>query len=410
MPLLSTSSLPPVFKRLALSNISAQLSEQITLAAAPLVAVLFLGAGPAQTGYIQSAQTLPFLLLSLPAGVLVDRFSRRRLMVGAEALRAASAIGVLCFILFGSLTLPLLAAFGFMGAIGTVVYSVAAPALIPTLVRRDQYSAANRNLEVARSAAFAGGPALGGAIVGWAGAPPTYILATMLSLAAVGLLAGLPQNGTPIRVRRHLLLELKDGASFVVNHSLLRPILITAVVFNASWFILQSVYVAYAIQNLRLTAVEVGVTLSIYGAGMLVGALTAPQLTRSLSSGAMIASGPLAALIAAVIMASTIWWPSGFSAGVSFFLFGAGPILWTITTTTLRQAVSPNEMLGRISAVVLTATAGCRPIGAAVGAVIATRFGVNTCLEVAAAGFLIQFLVLFSSPVLRLRELPQFKV
>src|SRR4249919_2087822 len=119
--------LPPQFHRLAGSNLPAQFSEQIALAAAPLVAVLALGAGAAETGLLQSAQTLPFLLLSLPAGVLADRASRRRLMVGAEALRALSLLGILLLIMGGWLNLPLLAALGFLGAVGTVAYSVAAP-------------------------------------------------------------------------------------------------------------------------------------------------------------------------------------------------------------------------------------------------------------------------------------------
>jgi MFS family permease len=399
--------LPNAFRRLACSNLAAQFSEQVALASAPLVAVLLLGAGPAETGYLQSAQTLPFLLLSLAAGVVADRFSRQRLMAGAEALRAASLLGILLLILFGLLSMPLLAVLGFLGAVGTVAYSVAAPALIPTLVPRDQLAAANRWLELARSSAFAAGPAIGGAIVGWMGGSAAYVLATFLSLVAVVLLAGLAEPHRPAPVRRHLLQELREGAGFVATHPLLRPILITSVFFNTSWFILQAVYVAYAVHNLGLTAAGVGITLGVYGAGMVAGALAADRLARHLSYGVMIASGPLSALFASLVMVSTIWFPSGVLAGLSFFLFGAGPILWTITTATLRQAVTPNAMLGRISAVVMTASFGSRPIGAAIGAMLAARFGVEACLVASAAGFLIQFLVILASPVPRLSELPQ---
>ncbi|HCQ49958.1 MAG TPA: MFS transporter, partial [Achromobacter sp.] len=93
--------------------------------------------------------------------------------------------------------------------------------------------------------------------------------------------------------------------------------------------------------------------------------------------------------------------------GLGFFLFGAGPILWTITTTTLRQAVTPNALLGRVSAVILTATFGARPVGALIGAGMAARVGVEACLWASTAGFVIQFLVLFASPVLRLRSQPE---
>ncbi|MFD4837045.1 MFS transporter [Achromobacter sp. NPDC058515] len=402
MPALSSA-----FRRLASSNLAAQFSEQIALAAAPLVAVLALGASAAQTGYLQTAQTLPFLLLALPAGVLADRMSRRALMTAAEIVRAASLLGLLALLGIGGLTLEWLAALGFLGAVGTVAYNVAAPALVPRLVAPAELASANRWLELARSAAFSAGPAAGGALVGWMGASTAYVLATTLSLLAVVLLAGLPHDAPKPAQRRHVLIELREGAAFVATHPLLRPVLVTAVFFNTAWFVLQAIYVAYAIERLGLSAAGVGITLGVYGGGMLAGALAAPWLARRLSFGAMIAAGPLSALLASLILLSTLAYPSGTWAGVGFFLFGAGPILWTITTTTLRQAVTPNALLGRVSAVIVTANFGSRPIGALIGAALAARFGVQACLWVSTAGFAVQFAVLFTSPVLRLRSQPE---
>ncbi|MBB1627878.1 MFS transporter [Achromobacter sp. UMC71] len=400
-------ALPPAFRRLAASNLAAQFSEQIALAAAPLVAVLALGAGAAQTGYLQTAQTLPFLLLSLPAGVLADRMPRRALMTAAECARAASLLGLLALMAVGGLNLGGLAALGFLGAIGTVAYNVAAPALVPTLVPARDLGSANRWLELARSAAFSAGPAVGGALVGWIGASVAYGLATALSLLAATLLAGLPQEAPRSTPRRRLWRELGEGAAFVAAHPLLRPVLVTAVFFNTAWFVLQAVYVAYAVERLGLTAAGVGITLGIYGAGMLAGALAAPWLAGRLRFGALIAAGPLCALAASLILLSTLAMPSGAWAAVGFFLFGAGPILWTIATTTLRQAVTPNALLGRVSAVILTATFGARPIGALIGAALASQVGLQACLWVSSLGFAVQFGVLFASPVLRLRNQPE---
>ncbi|MFY0479461.1 MFS transporter [Achromobacter marplatensis] len=400
-------ALPSAFRRLAVSNLAAQFSEQMALAAAPLVAVLALGATAAQTGYLQTAQTLPFLLLSLPAGVLADRMSRRALMTVAECVRAASLLGLLALLAMGGLSLAWLAALGFLGAVGTVAYNVAAPALVPRLVPASELASANRWLELARSSAFSAGPAAGGALVGWIGAPVAYVIATTLSLLAAALLAGLPSDAPPPAARRRLLAELREGAAFVGTHPLLRPVLATAVFFNTAWFVLQAVYVVYAIERLGLSAAGVGVTLGVYGGGMLAGALAAPWLARRLSFGAMIASGPLSALAASGILLSTLAFPSGVWAAVGFFLFGAGPILWTITTTTLRQAVTPNALLGRVSAVILTATFGARPVGALIGATLAARVGLDACLWVSTAGFVVQFIVLFASPVRRLRQQPQ---
>ena len=405
MPIAPT--LPPAFRRIAWSNLFAQFSEQIALAAAPLIAVLALGGGASETGMLQTAQTLPFLLLSIPAGLLVDRASRRRLMVGSEALRAASLMVILALLLVGRLDLLSLAILGFLGAVGTVAYSVAAPALLPGLVPREQLAAANRWLELARSAAFAVGPALGGAIVGWAGAPSAYVGATILSLLAVLLLSGLPEPDSARSPKRRIVAELKEGAVFLVTHPLLRPILVTAIFFNTSWFVIQAVYVAYAVQELGLSAAGVGATLGIYGAGMIAGALVVPQLLKRLSYGTIILIGPFCGLLAALTMAATILVPSGLLAGLSFFLFGVGPIMWTISTTTLRQAVTPGAMLGRVSAFIMTATFGSRPIGAAIGALVAARYGAGTCLVVAAIGFLIQFLVIAASQVPRLDAVPK---
>ncbi|MFY3135385.1 MFS transporter [Achromobacter xylosoxidans] len=401
------STLPPAFRRLASSNLAAQFSEQIALAAAPLVAVLALGATAAQTGYLQTAQTLPFLLLSLPAGVLADRLPRRTLMTAAECVRAASLLGLLALLALGGLSLGWLAALGFLGAVGTVAYNVAAPALVPTLVPAPALGQANRWLELARSAAFSAGPALGGALVGGIGAAAAYGLATLLSLLAAGLLAGLPPEAPRAAARRHLWHELREGAAFVARHPLLRPVLVTAVFFNLAWFVLQAVYVVYAVERLGLGAAGVGVTLGIYGAGMLAGAMAAPWLAGRLSFGAMIAAGPLCALAASLILLSTLALPSGLWAAAGFFLFGAGPILWTIATTTLRQAITPNALLGRVSAVILTATFGARPLGALLGAALASRLGLEACLWVSSAGFAAQFAVLAASPVPRLRRQPE---
>ncbi|MFY3951246.1 MFS transporter, partial [Achromobacter xylosoxidans] len=224
---------------------------------------------------------------------------------------------------------------------------------------------------------------------------------------AAGLLAGLPPKAPRAAARRHLWHELRDGAAFVTGHPLLRPVLVTAVFFNLAWFVLQAVYVVYAVERLGLGAAGVGITLGVYGAGMLAGALAAPWLAGRLSFGALIAAGPLCALAASLILLSTLALPSGLWAAAGFFLFGAGPILWTIATTTLRQAITPNALLGRVSAVILTATFGARPVGALTGAALASRLGLEACLWVSSAGFAAQFVVLAASPVPRLRSQPE---
>ena len=122
------------FRRLAWSNLLAQSAEQLSLAAVPIVAVLLLQAGPGEIGLLASIQSLPFLLLSMPLGLLADRTSRTRLMALAETLRALALLVLLALIVTGNVSIAALAIIGFMAAVGTVAFSVAAPSLVPALV------------------------------------------------------------------------------------------------------------------------------------------------------------------------------------------------------------------------------------------------------------------------------------
>ena len=424
------------FRNLAGANLAAQAAEQISLAAVPMVAVLALGVGARETGWLAAAQSLPFLLLALPFGLWADRASRRRLMVGAEALRALAMVLLAALAWWATTStnagasgsasesasasqwaLPLLALLGFGSAVGTVAFSVAAPAMVALLVPRAQLGHANSRIELARSLAFAGGPALAGAVVAAAGGGAAFALAALLSALAVALLMRLPHDDAPpsssmatSAAPRRPLAELRTGARFVWHDRLLRPILLTAVVWNLAWMALQAAYVPHATQHLGLGARGIGLTLALYGVGMVVGALAAPRLMARLPFGGAIILGPLVSVLAALTMLASLAWPQAWLAALSFFLFGVGPIVWTVSSTTLRQTLTPSAMLGRVSSIFLTANAGARPIGAALGALVATWAGTDAaagaCLALAAIGFALQAGVIVLSPVRALHALP----
>ena len=398
-------TLPPTFNRLAWSNLSAQSAEQIALAAAPIVAVLVLGVGEGRTGLLQTALTLPFVLFAIPAGLLTDRISRRILMAGAEALRAVALGMILLLIWLGWLTLPLLAFLGFVAVCGTVVFSVAAPALVPSLVAPDQLPAANARIELARTVAFASGPALGGVLVGWIGAAPAFGVAAALSAVAVVLLSGIHEPARATMPRRHPLQEVKEGASFVLHHALLRPVFITQFTFNTGSFLTLAVFVPYAVRHLGLSATGVGATLAMYGVGMVIGALAATRVMRRLAFGTVIGLGPVTGFAAAVVMALTTIIPTPLLAGMSFFMLGVGPILWVISTTTLRQSVTPPRLLGRVTAINILSY-GARPLGSALGAILGGLFGAEICLYVAVLIFAAQALVILLSPAVSLTRQP----
>jgi predicted MFS family arabinose efflux permease len=405
MSALNAARLPATFNRLAWSNLAAQSAEQIALAASPIVAVLLLGVGEGETGLLQTALTLPFVLMAIPAGLLADRISRRRLMAGAEALRAAALLAILLLIGLHQLTLPLLALAGFVAVCGTVVYSVAAPALVPSLVSPQQLPAANTRIELARTIAFASGPALGGFLVGWFGAAPAFAFAAALSVIAVVLLSGLYEPPRTAAPRRHPLHEIKEGAAFVMQHPLLRPVFITQFIFNTGSFLLLAVFVPYAVRHLALSAGGVGITLAMYGVGMVVGALLATRVMRRVAFGIVIGLGPITGFIAAAVIALTTVIPSAWLAGLGFFLLGVGPILWVISTTTLRQSVTPPSLLGRVSAINILSY-GARPLGSALGAIVGGLYGAEACLYLAVAIFAIQALVILMSPAVSLARQP----
>lgn len=401
----SADHLPATFNRLAWSNLAAQSAEQIALAAAPIVAVLLLGVGEGQTGLLQTALTLPFVLFAIPAGLLADRMSRRALMAGAEALRAVALVLTLVLIWWGSLTLPLLALLGFVAVCGTVVYSVAAPALVPSLVAPPLLGAANARIELARTVAFAGGPAIGGALVGFVGAAPAFGAAAALSLMAVMLLSGLHEPPRHPVQRRKPLQDIAEGLSFVARHPYLRPVFITQFIFSAAAFMTLAVFVPYAVRHLGLSAAGVGITLAMYGAGMVIGALAATRVMKRLPFGTVIVLGPVTGFVASLVMALTTWIPSPALAGLSFFLLGAGPILWVISTATLRQSVTPPGLLGRVSAINILSY-GARPIGTGIASVIGGLYHAEACLYLAVAGFAWQAAVILTSPAATLARQP----
>ncbi len=398
--------LPLSFNRLAWSNLAAQSAEQVALAAAPIVGVLLLGAGEGLTGLLQTALTLPFLLFAIPAGLLADRMPRRWLMSGAEAIRAVALFIILASIPLGWLTMPLLALLGFISVCGTVAFSVAAPALVPSLVQPNALAKANARIELARTVAFASGPALGGVLVGWIGAASAFGFATVLSILAVFLLAGISEPSRPAVARRHPLQEVKEGAAFVFGHALLRPVFITQLIYNTSWFVILAVFVPYAVRHLSLSASGVGTVLGMTGAGMIVGALLATRILRRLPFGVVIALGPVSGCVAAILLALTVHVPVPALAALGFFFLGVGPILWVISTTTLRQAVTPAHLLGRVSAINITAQ-GTRPLGAAIGAIVGGYLGAEACLYLAVAGFGAQALVILLSPAVGLIRQPE---
>jgi len=192
----------------------------------------------------------------------------------------------------------------------------------------------------------------------------------------------------------------------VFHHALLRPVFVTQFIFNTGWFVVLAVFVPYAVRRFGLSASGIGTVLAMYGVGMVVGALVATRVMQRLQFGTVIGLGPVTGFVAAVVMALTILFPAPWLAGLSFFLLGVGPILWVISTTTLRQSVTPPRLLGRVSAINIMSY-GARPLGSALGAIVGGLFGAEACLCLAVIIFGAQALVILMSPAVSLARQPE---
>ena len=391
--------------KISYSNLCAQFSEQIIIAVLPIIAVLSMNASAAETAFIQMINTLPFLLLSIPMGVIADRVSRKKLMIIIEIVRA-TAIFILFYLTFsGSLSINKIALFGFFIAMGTVIYSVASPALVASFVIKEQLINANRSIEIAKSVAFTAGPALGGILASYLSGGLAFILAFSLSIVSAVFLICLPKEPLIEKSGRNVIQELCDGLIFLIKNKYLMPITITAFVFNLSQYLLLSIFAYYVINNLSFTSFEVGASLSLIGLGMLIGSFLYKIISKKINFGLQLTLGPISAFMASILMFLTLIYSAKILVFVAFFFFGFGPIIWTISTVSLRQLVTPSNMIAKVSSVIMTVTFGARPLGAAIGVYISANFGVKSCIIAALIGFLIQLIIILFSKPAKLKNL-----
>lgn len=396
--------------RLSFANLAANGAEQLAMAAIPLMAALTLGATAETMGALSAVQTLPFLLFSLVAGIWADRMPRHLLMAGSEAGRAflLALVPVLAFA--GWLDLVSLALLGFALSACTVMFNVAAQAYLPAIVARDGLAAANAKIEFTRAAAVFLGPGIAGAIAGWTSPAWALAVSAVTSALAVWLMLtpGMRRD-LPVTTRPPIRQALSEGLVVVWRHPLLRAIAACAMAWNFSWFVLMAVFVLFAVNTLVLTPAQVGIALGAQGLGMLLAALAAPMIHARLRLGIMIILGPATSLFAAfAIGASTLLRGEAAFAMLltGFFLFGFGPMLWTIGQTSLRQAIVPLRLIGRVSAIQQVATLGMRPLGALVGGVVGERFGLEAAIWLAVAGYGVQLAVILLSQMPALTSLP----
>lgn len=395
----------PVLLALILTGVLAQFADKLALDTITLAATQA-GASPRLVGLLVAAQSAAWLLVSLPAGVVADRVAPRSLiLLGGALLVAGSLLGA--GLLASGVLGWALAVSTFVAAAGPVVIALSVFVLLPRLVAVAEFPRVNGRIELGRAclslaapliAAWAvaqGMPALGLALCGLAG---------LVVLAAGSRLPGERPAPQP---RQPLHRAIAEGGAFVLRHPYLRPIALCAIAWNMAFFAFLAIVTPYAARILLLEPERIGLASSVYGAGLIAGALAGPALIARLPTGLLLVFGPASSLLGAGLLALAplqSGWPA---LAFAFALFGFGPILWFITQTSLRQAVTPQPLLGRVSATLTTAMYGMRPIGAIGGGLAGEAFGLSVAIWLPVVLFGLSTLAILASPMPALKTMPE---
>lgn len=384
----------------ALSN----LGDGIRLTAFPALAAI-LTRDPLLLAGVTVAMRLPWLLFGLHAGVIVDRYDRRNLMIVMGSMRSAVLTALAFAVVFDWTSVPLLYLVAVTVGIAEVVFDTSAQAIVPSLVDRRDLETANGRVVVAEIVGneFAG-PALGGALFAIAIAVP-FLVNAGLAAGAVAFLFAIsgsfrPNGGTP--VRRSMAADIVIGLRWLARHPVLRAVTVLAGAMSFVDSAAYAILILYAIEILGLSTFGYGILVMMSGVGGIVGSLLSGRITRSGSVRAVMLAAVAALGISQLGIALTA---SPIVAGLLWATAGCGYGLWGVASMSLRQRLVPDHMLGRVGSGHRLVALGAAPIGALVGGVVAASYSLRATFLFGAALMLLA--LLFAYHVLtsgRIRE------
>lgn len=407
----------PDFLKLWCAETVSQFGTQISLLAVPLVAVLLLKVDPFQFALLGTVEFLPFVLISLPAGVWVDRLRRRPILIIADLGRGVSLASIPVTYMLDALTIWQLYAVGFVNGVLTVFFDIAYQSYLPSLVDREQISEGNAKLETSRSVAQIAGPGVAGGLIAAISAP-FAILADSLSFVGSALFVFLIrkresapewQPGEHGPSRRDMRAEIGDGLRYVLRHRYLRNIAACTGLSNFFGGIAFSIFLLYVAREIGLSPGVIGLVLAVGNVGVLAGAVLANRIARTLGVGRTIL---LSAILfgPAVLLVPLAPREQGqltfFMLAASGFIGGFATVVYNINQVSLRQALTPERMQGRMNATMRFIVWGTIPAGQILGGVIASAFGTAAALWVGAIGDLFGFLPILFSAVPSIRDIP----
>jgi len=381
-----TRGLGGLYWRLWSASSASALGDGLRRVALPLLAV-HLTTDPRLVALVAAAGTVPWLVFALPIGALVDRFDRRRTMAAVDLLRTLTVALLAVAVAAGALSIALLVAVTFVLGTGEIFAESAALALVPQLVDTAQLERANGRLQAGEVTAgqFAG-QGLGGALFAVALALPFALDAATFLLSAVLVLSlrTATRHRPPAASLRRLPAETAEGLRWLARHRLLRTLCVLLAVLAAVSGAFWAVAALYAASILGLGPTGFGVLLAVGAAGSLAGSLLAEPLAVRLGTAG---ATRLSVAVVTVAMAGLAVTRSPLVAGALLAVNGIAVLVWNVVTVSLRQAIIPDHLLGRVGSAYLFVGLGAQPVGALAAGLLAHAAGLPAVFA-ASAGLL----------------------
>ena len=387
--------------------------SRITDLAIPLTAVLVLGASEEQMGLYGAFETLPFLVIGLLAGVWVDRFRRRPLLIAVNLANVLIIGSVPVAGALGWLSMPQLYLVAF-GTGMTSVFSVAGyQAFITTLVGRRHLVEANAKLEISSSVATVLGPPIGGLLVQFLSAPIAVALDSLSFLVAAFGLSAIRKPDPPpppAHEREPVLVEIREGLMTILGEPRLRLIMACGATYN--FFangMLSALFVIYLVRTIDLSPAQIGLVLAAGGPGALLGAVLAGRVPRWIGIGPTIAHTQLLSGIAWSLVAVAAVVRPDLALAVMLLsqaVLGVARVIFNVTQVSLRQGLTPDRLLGRMNASMRFLMWFVTPVGAIVGGIVAGQIGLGPTMAIGALGTLVACVWVYLPTVWRIRTQP----
>ncbi|MEV0678909.1 MFS transporter [Actinosynnema sp. NPDC050436] len=403
----------PDFRSLWLGETASRLGGAATSVLLPLVAVTTLGADSFAVGALAAAASLPWLLVSLPAGVWVDRVRRRPLMVGCDLVAAGALVSVPAAGALGTPSLAHLFAVAFLVGVTTVVFVTAHRAYVPFLVDPADLVEANAKLQGSDQGSQIAGRGLGGVLAQVLGPPAAVVVGVLGHLTSARRLAriraeeGVRGGGGR---RAGLVREVADGLLFIARDPHLRFLCAFSAVANLALSALQALQIVFLVRDVGLAPGVVGFVVAASGTGGVVGALVAGRTATRWGTAGAVRRWARATAPFAVLVPLTVGGPGVALFAVGAFVVGAGLVAITVIVVAFRQTYCPPELLGRISASAQFLNYGSIPLGTLAAGALADSFGNRTALWLVAGVFVAYGLMPFFGVLARSRDLPAGRV